>query len=42
MREILWNLFVETGSIDAYLDYKNFMAFGFIPDAYTEAKDGDN
>ena len=28
MRDDLWNLFMETGSVDAFLDYKNFVTFG--------------
>jgi len=29
MREKLWNVFMETGSIDAFLDYNSFMTLGF-------------
>jgi len=28
MQDDLWNLFIETGSIDAFLDYKSYTKFG--------------
>ncbi|MCL2350585.1 MAG: hypothetical protein FWC67_03785 [Defluviitaleaceae bacterium] len=28
MQDDLWNLFYETGSVDAFLDYRSFMAIG--------------
>jgi hypothetical protein len=28
MHDVLWNIFLETGSIDAFLDYRNYMDYG--------------
>jgi hypothetical protein len=32
MREKLWNFFLETGSVDAFLDYRNYMTLGGFGD----------
>ena len=31
MQEILWGLFLETGDIEAFLDYKYYVTLGRLP-----------
>jgi len=31
MQELLWGIFLETGSIDAFLDYKYYLTLGHLP-----------
>jgi len=30
MQDTLWNIFMETGSIDAFLDYRNYKDYGHL------------
>jgi len=31
MQEFLWGAFMETGDIDAFLDYKYYVTLGHLP-----------
>jgi len=38
MQDVLWQNFMETGSVNAFLDYNNFIKLGYDP---IEGEDAD-
>jgi len=37
MQDLLWQNFMETGSINAFLDYSNFTKLGYTPNEGEDA-----